>query len=161
MTGVLRADGERRSVRFERRYGATQAELWSALTEPEQLRGWLAEATFEPREGGSVEVRFGARDAETVRGRVLKFDPPRLLEYEWHWPGEDESVVRFELVPESDGTLLVLDHRRLPVEAAAGYSAGWHAHLDKLESLFGGVQTSWDERFAQLLPTYRQRAAAS
>jgi uncharacterized protein YndB with AHSA1/START domain len=157
--GLLQVDGERRSLRFERLYAATLGELWAALTEPEQLRGWLAEAVFEKREGGAVRLQFAPSDEETVRGRVLAYDPPHLLEYEWHWPGEGESIVRFELAASESGVLLALEHRLLPAESAAGYGAGWHAHLDRLEGLLEDHETSWDERYSELLPAYREHAA--
>jgi uncharacterized protein YndB with AHSA1/START domain len=152
--GTLRNDEERCAVRFERLYDFTPDELWSALTDPQRLQRWLADTPrFEGREGGAVTIAF---DEGTTDGRVLTWDEPRVLEYEWRFPGEDESVVRFELHPQEAGTLLVLDHRRLGRDAGTGYSAGWHAHLDALagEIELGG----WQRRFEELLPTYRAQA---
>ena len=40
--GTLRRDAERRAVRHERRYYAPPEEVWAALTEPVQVRNWLA-----------------------------------------------------------------------------------------------------------------------
>jgi uncharacterized protein YndB with AHSA1/START domain len=134
------------TVRLERRFDASPEELWAALTEPEQLRGWLGPAKLAD---GRVELVLGEADDQRVEGRLLVVDPPRVLEYEWRWPGETDSVVRFELRADGDGTLLVLDHRLLPAAAARGYDAGWRAYLDRLESLLAGdAVPSWDERFA-------------
>ena len=55
------------------------------------------------------------------------------------------------------GTLLVLDHRQLPPNQAAGYGAGWQAHLDGLAGL---DLAGWDARFAEFLPGYREQLAA-
>jgi hypothetical protein len=44
-------------------------------------------------------------------------------------------VLRLELEARGEGTLLVLDHRRLGTGDVVDYSAGWHAHLDALEQL--------------------------
>jgi uncharacterized protein YndB with AHSA1/START domain len=154
--GEVRGDGAERAVRFERRYAASPAAVWAALTEPEQLRGWLTEArAFEQEVGGRVELRFGDEPDQTVGGAILVYDPPRALEYEWHWPGQATSRVRFELRPDGAGTLLVLDHRGLPGESATGYAAGWHAYLDRLED----DDADWDERFREVLPSYRELAA--
>ena len=84
-----------------------------------------------------------------------------MLEVEWRYEGEDESVLRIELAPRGDGTLLVLDHRLLQSRQAAGYGAGWHAYLDALEDLLDGrAAGSWDERFQARLEDYRTAAAA-
>jgi uncharacterized protein YndB with AHSA1/START domain len=152
-TGVLRNDDERCAVRFQRLYDFTPAELWSAITDPDRLARWLALAEVEPGDGG--RVRLGFEDGVT-EGRILTWDEPHVLEYEWRFTGEDESVVRFELVPQEFGTLLVLDHRRLGRSAGAGYAAGWHAHLD---ALAGAIEmNAWQERFEELLPVYRGQA---
>lgn len=152
--GILRNDGERCAVRFRRLYDFTPDELWSALTDPQQLRRWLAEAPrFEGGAGGQVTIAF---ENGTTEGRILTWDEPRVLEYEWRFPGEDESIVRFELQPQEYGTLLLLDHRRLGRTSGAGYGAGWHAHLD---ALAGAIELeAWQRRFEELLPDYKSQA---
>jgi uncharacterized protein YndB with AHSA1/START domain len=148
----------RATIHFERVYDYRPEELWAALTEPEQLRGWLGEVDIDLRLGGRVVIRFGDTDDQVTEGTIRELDPPRLLEYDWTYPGETESVLRLELEPRGQGTLLVLDHRRVPGAAAAGYGAGWHSHLDALEALGTSVRTDWDTRFAELLPEYRTAA---
>ena len=100
-------------MRFEREYAASVEEVWAAVTEPEQLRGWLAigGAVLEPRVGGRFEVRMTPGEEETAWGAVLAFDPPRMLEV--------DGVTRVRTSPCSasssrraaTATLLVLDHR--------------------------------------------------
>ena len=156
--GLLRTEGDRRGVRFERRYDATPAEIWSALTEPERMRRWLANvAELEPRPGGRFLLRWNADETD---GTILAFEPGRLLELQWPYPGEPDSVARFELRPDGDGTLLVVDHRGLPPSSIAGYGAGWHSHLDSLQAYLSGRQGDWDARFRELGPAYETRAAA-
>jgi uncharacterized protein YndB with AHSA1/START domain len=161
--GVYRLEGERRSVRFEREYGASLDAVWAAVSDPEQLRGWLAVggAVLEPRVGGSFELWMASADEVTAWGTVLAFEPPRLLEVEWRFEGEDESVLRIELEPRGDRTLLVLDHRLLKASQAGGYGAGWHAYLDALDDFLGGRSGSWDERFQSRLEDYRREAAGA
>ena len=153
--GVLRNDGERCAVRFERLYDFTPAELWAGLSDPDRLARWLAQAEVDPGVGGSVRLGF---DDGVTEGRILTWDEPHVLEYEWRFAGEDESVVRFELRPQEFGTLLVLDHRRLGRSSGAGYSAGWHAHLDALGRLYEFSDEAWTQRFEELLPDYRAQA---
>ena len=158
--GTLRADGERCAVRFERLYDATPEELWGALTDAEQLRGWMAnEVRIDPRPGGEFEFRFGEADTEWAAGRVVSVEPPRLLELDWTFPGEPKSAVRFEIEPRDRGALLVLDHRQLALESGASYSAGWHAHLDLLDAqLAGAPEPDWVARYTELKPDYDRQA---
>jgi uncharacterized protein YndB with AHSA1/START domain len=155
---ITREDDGRATVHFERVYDYGLEELWAALTEPEQLRGWLGEVEIDLRVGGRVVIRFDEAGEQITEGIIRELDPPRLLEYDWTYPGETESVLRLELEPRGEGTLLVLDHRRLPDAAAAGYGAGWHSHLDVLAALGSSSRPDWDTRFAELLPDYRVAA---
>jgi uncharacterized protein YndB with AHSA1/START domain len=160
MQGVLRKDGERIAVRFERELDATPDAVWAALTEPAVLERWLAFAEVDLRVGGSVRLKFD--DGEMEGGRILALDPPRVLEYEWTFPSEPPSVVRFELEASGEGrTLLVLDHRLLDEKSAAGYGAGWQSHLEALATvLAGGDPGDWWARYESLRPTYEEHAAA-
>ena len=139
--GTLRRDGDRMSVRFERLYDATVPELWAALTDPAQIAGWRANVTkLDLRVGGDVVLSFGGDDGETT-GRIRELEPERVLEYDWHYAGETASVVRFELVPQEYGTLLVLEHRDL----AAPFSSD---------------DGAWWRRYEELRPSYVAAAAA-
>jgi uncharacterized protein YndB with AHSA1/START domain len=160
--GTLRDDDGLRAVRFERLFDATPAELWRALTDPEEIGGWLAHAsrwTLEP--GGEYRLEF-AGDAVTT-GTVRAVEPGRLLELSWRYPGEPDSVLRLEIVPQEHGVKLVLDHRRLPVDATVGYGAGWQAHLEALERLLtaapAGDADAWWRRYEELRPAYERLAA--
>jgi uncharacterized protein YndB with AHSA1/START domain len=106
-------------VRFTRRYDATPAEVWAALTEPESIARWLG-----PTESS-------VRDSE----------PERLLELDWLPAGDEPSVVRFELRPTEDGgTQLVLDHRRINAVQGMLYAERWTNTLRRLDELLGGAK---------------------
>jgi uncharacterized protein YndB with AHSA1/START domain len=160
--GLLRREDDGCAVRFERLYDYSPGELWRALTEPEQLRGWLADVSridLEP--GGEVHLHFGDEpDDGHTTWRVVAVEPGRVLECEWRYPGEEPSIVRFECHPRERGTLLVLDHRRLSADDAPGYAAGWQAHLEALADLFGTKDDDWYRRYRELRPVYEEQAAA-
>jgi uncharacterized protein YndB with AHSA1/START domain len=106
-------------VRYTRRYAATPAEVWAALTEPESIARWLG------------PIPTNVRDS----------DPERLLELDWLPAGDDASVVRFELTPTEDGgTQLVLDHRRINAVQGMLYAERWMNTLRRLDELFGGAK---------------------
>jgi uncharacterized protein YndB with AHSA1/START domain len=113
------------AVRFTRHYDARPEEVWAALTEPESLSRWLAPT-------GDVELAPGGRFA--LAARVREVEPERRLELDW---GDDRSVVRFELARDGDGTVLVLDHRRIAAGAGMRYAALWTRHLERLDSVVG------------------------
>lgn len=150
--GTITNDGDTRTVRFERRYAVPPGEVWAALTEPDRLRQWLTVATVEPGEGGRVAFDFGSDG--TCDGTITVWDPPSVLEYGWSFSSEGDSVVRWELAADGDGTLLTLVHSRLVAASGPGYGAGWHAHLDGLAGHLGGEPVDWDERYRALRPDY-------
>ncbi|MFA9431165.1 SRPBCC family protein [Egicoccus sp. AB-alg2] len=153
--GEVVGDGDRRTVRFERHLDASPEEVWDALTNPVRLARWLAPTTIDEGPAGHVHHDFG--DGQACEGPILTWDPPRALEYGWHYTGESDSVVRFELAPAAGGTVLTLVHRQLDSDQATGYGAGWHAHLDRLAAELAGDADAfdWGERFAEVLPDYR------
>jgi uncharacterized protein YndB with AHSA1/START domain len=153
-TGAVTADG----VRFERLYDATPDELWHAITDPEQIKGWLAHVTrWSLTPGDDWGIRF---DDGGVSGRVVAVEPGRRLELTWIEEEGDESLLAFEIVPREAGSLLVLDHSRLAAERRPGYGAGWQSHLEALDGLLqGGEAFDWWERYRELRPAYEELAA--
>ena len=99
--GTLRSDGERCAVRFERLYDATRRGALGAITDPGAAAALArAHAALRPRR----PARWSSRSAtERRRARAAgcsTWDEPRVLEYEWRFAGEDDSIVRFELQPQ-------------------------------------------------------------
>ena len=80
--GRLRAEADGTvAVRFERVYDYTVDELWAAITEPEQIRGWLGETELEGRPprtlaGDPPGVERGPHgfDLGVTEGRAGKLD---------------------------------------------------------------------------------------
>jgi uncharacterized protein YndB with AHSA1/START domain len=97
-------------ARFTRRYDAPIAQVWLALTDPAAVARWLA-----PPAG--VEV--------------LRSERERVLELDWSPLGEPHSVVRIELHPEGERTLLVLDHRLIDATLGMRYLRDWTRALER------------------------------
>jgi uncharacterized protein YndB with AHSA1/START domain len=157
--GMITLEGGFHTIRFERRLEFAPDEVWAALTEPDSLREWLAEATVVPGREGEISIDFGEGGHET--GRITAWDPPCVLAYEWNFVGEEPSHVRWELAALDNGrsTHVTLEHTRLESSAASGYGAGWHAHLDQLQGYLAGSVPDWDERYSELHPHYAKLAA--
>jgi uncharacterized protein YndB with AHSA1/START domain len=157
--GVLIESGGKYELRFRRRYDHPIGRVWAALTEPELLTGWLAEAEIDLREGGTVVLRWqNAEQAEEVmrregidpdredtasvlHGTITELDPPRLLE----WEGDIHGTLRWELEPDGDATVLTFTSTMEELEQRfkSMNLAGWHVHLDILERALGGEPFDW------------------
>lgn len=151
--GTIDADGV---LRFERRYDATVEEVWSALTDPDQLARWFFRQTIEPRVGGATVFHWGDNRSE---GTVLEYEPPKTLAYEWG--GEDGQPwrVRWQLTPDGDGTMLVFQHFLPDAVRDGSLAPGWHWHLDRLDGHLGGEfpppePVDSDEHFEELQAYY-------
>lgn len=160
-TGAVTYEGDTATITFERRIRHPVEAVWAALTEPGQLARWyLTEARIEGRPGGSLDYVSGPNRLH-VTGKVLTWDPPRVFEHEWNlepqpWmPNGERSLVRWELTPDGDGTVLRVTHRRLSRALASGFVAGVHAFLDRLEEQLDGLPlTDWTARVEALRASY-------
>ena len=131
-------------LRYTRHLRHSIEQVWAALTEPEQLVKWLADATIDLREGGTVELRWLNTDDQgntaVARGPIAQLDPPHLIEIDTDIHGR----LRWELQRDKNGSLLTFTVRHaLPDEYLILALAGWHSHLDFLEEALDGKTVDW------------------
>jgi uncharacterized protein YndB with AHSA1/START domain len=140
--GRLTVDGDRAALNFERRLPFPIEVVWSAITDPAEREQWFGPTMIDAREGGSIDmVATGPPlppERKRMTGRILVWDPPNVLEHEWKQPIVEDGVVRYELQPDGDGTVLRFSHRGLGVRNAGGFFGGTHAFLDRLEAYLAG-----------------------
>lgn len=142
-------------VVFERRFAAPRERLWRAITDPEELAGWLALAEIDLRVGGSIVLKFEDGDEHGTITEVLE---PELLAYTWN-ESQTNSLVRFELEPDGDGTRLTLRHTFEGEVDLSSYGGGWHHHLEQLIAQMAGRPIGWDSnRYRELKSEYERRA---
>jgi uncharacterized protein YndB with AHSA1/START domain len=145
--GVPVFDDGRWRVRFERRLRHAPEKVWRALTESEHLPRWLpCDMIGDRHQGATIELRMTPAlvdkyeiDEPTQSGTIVTWDPPRV--FEWTW---DADVLRFELEPTEDGTLLTLttwlgDNDD---EATIGTAGGYHVCLGNLADLLDTGETT-------------------
>lgn len=136
--GVITRLGDIFEVRLDRVFEHDQSSVWSMLTEPQALCQWLAPGSIELRLDGAVHIDF-ADSGATIDSTVLRFDPPRLLEYSWSSGDDPQRPLRWELDAVRGGTRLTLIVR-LPIgEDVAKVCAGFDAHLEMLAASLEGV----------------------
>lgn len=151
------------TITFARHLPYPVEAVWSALTDPAERAAWFGETTLEPREGGLIGMVPDDPPLPPARkrmtGRILVWDPPRVLEHEWtqqvlRQPG----AVRYELTPADGGTLLRFTHRGLTVGDANGFIPGSHAYLDRLAAHLAGAEIpDWSTRYSDVEPEYVSR----
>ncbi len=148
---------DRATVHFERWIDAAIEAVWDAISTDAGLEAWLAPAKVSLSGDGEVNLDFG--EEGLAGGAIIDLVPGQVLEYNWGFPGEPDSILRIELEAHEGGTTLRLNHRLLPADQAVGYGAGWHAHIDQLVEVVTGAEVSdWNERFTALLPHYQGAA---
>lgn len=177
--GTVELIDGRHVLSFERELAHPVERVWAALTEPDELAGWLAEADLELAEGGSIVLRWQnhvtEEDAEryeielpeddpgppVVRGTVTRLDPPRLIE----WDTDGHGLLRWELREEGSGCVLTYTNTLPPgADFPLPQSlAGWHLHLDLLADALAGQPADWAnwpiERWAEARDGYAMQHA--
>ncbi len=113
------------------RIDASLNSVWEALTQPEQMKTWMSDSEIEivtDWEVGSpiiINVQdVSYKTAFTNTGIVLQFLKDKVLEYSHlsslsRLPDQAENytIIRFDLQPEEDHTLLELTLSNFPTES--------------------------------------------
>lgn len=153
--GRLTIEGDRAMLTFERRLSFPIEAVWAAITDPEHRNQWIGQTTIDAREGGVIEMMPDGPPAppehKQMTGRIRVWDPPHVFEHEWRQRIIEDSVVRYELSADGDGTLLRFTHRGLGIRNAEGFRPGTHAYLDRLEAHLAGVSLpDWAQRYREV-----------
>ena len=116
----LQTIGGKPVLRFERLLVHSPEKVWSAVTEPDQMRHWFpASVETDLVIGAPMRFRFEGDDDATPGpmkdGEILELDPPKVYAFRWN-----EDVLRFELLPQVEGASWCS-----PTRLRAGRWAGW------------------------------------
>ena len=158
--GSLRSAGGKGIVRMEDRFETDIDDLWAALTDPSRLARWYGEVEGDLRLGGEFRVRVFASGWDGT-GRVEVCEPPRRLVVATKEPEQpEEDVQEVTLTADGDQTVLILEHRGLPLEYLAGYGAGTQVHVEDLAAhIAGRDRADAKPRWDLLMPAYQDLAA--
>ena len=154
--------GEHATIIFKRILNHAPEAVWEALTDPEALKSWFmaSSAKFEGRVGGAYEMTAGPAQIKST-GKILAWQPPHLLEYEWKTgprteiPKGEDCIARWELVAQGEATLLTLTFKNITKQTAYGFTPGLHTFLDRLAAQMDHTELpEWNARFGELLQAY-------
>jgi len=148
------------TIRLERTLDAPVETVWRYLTQAELRSQWFMGGT-DARAGGEFELvvdhdklsddanvpypeSYAAFKGTVWSEKVLRFEPPRLLETTFQ--SGKNGTVTYELIPEGERTRLVVTHRGITSGTGAqDFGSGWNSHMTVLqERLAGrGVRDFW------------------
>ncbi len=153
-----------------RAFNVSAGRLWRAVSEPEELGGWLFDADFAPRQGS----RYAFRTRPAMTGVVGVYLPPQAIRFD---SDNEGGSWRFEVrataptlpagaATDAQVTFTVLDHMSpAAVDSFAGgpirvwvpdVTAGWHELLDALESHLTGRPSATVVDYARLCRFYER-----
>jgi uncharacterized protein YndB with AHSA1/START domain len=147
------------TIRLERLLDAPAETVWRYLTEAELRSQWFMGGT-DAKPGGEFDLlvdhdnlsedevpypeSYAASKGMTWTEKVLRFEPPRLLETSFQ--SGRNGTVTFELFPEGGKTRIVVTHSGIvsPV-GAQDFGSGWNSHLTVLQERLAGrrVRNFW------------------
>lgn len=148
------------AIRLERVLDAPVETVWRYLTQAELRRQWFMGGT-DAKPDGEFDLLndhdnlsedhvpypedYAPYKGKTWSEKVLRFDPPRLLETTFQ--GGKNGVVTYELRPEGERTRLILTHK--DIQSPSGFQdfgSGWNSHLTVLEAKLAGrgVRNFWE-----------------
>ncbi|MEU7629668.1 SRPBCC family protein [Nocardia sp. NPDC049220] len=129
------SDGTRFALVFTREFPHRPESVWSALTDPDELRHWAPYTADRPLHtpGPVTLIMTDSHTRTELHGQVTVAEPPALLEFTW---GAD--LLRWDLSPHGAATTLRLTHWLADRAMAAMMAAGWHICLDVAAELLAG-----------------------
>lgn len=121
----------------EKTYDASPAEIWTALTDKNEMKSWYFDlAEFKAEPGFKFEFTGGPSPEKQYLHlcEIVEAIPEKKLSYTWRYDGYvGNSLVSFELFPKGNKTLLRLTHEGLYTFPAdnkdfdrSNFDAGWN-----------------------------------
>ena len=159
--GSVRSAEGKGVVKMEDRLDAHVDDVWSALTDPRRLAGWLGDVDGDLRLGGEFRARFVASGWQGT-GRVEVCEPrQRLLVLTKDADEPNEHSNEVTLIADGNQTIVAVEQRGFPIDLLAAYAAGLQIHVEDLAAYLAGrerrevAKARWDELF----PAYQELAA--
>ena len=141
-----------RTVRLSRRFDAPPAEVFRAWTDPREVAAWYGpDGWHAPFERIHIDGEVGGRWEVTMVRRSDGFEFPigyEILELiepslvvlrhtETDPGGSEPTIVRVELTPDGDGTLMTLSDGPMAADGVDHAAVGYGQAFDKLAARLG------------------------
>ncbi|QCR32769.1 SRPBCC domain-containing protein [Lysinibacillus sp. SGAir0095] len=123
---------------YDRYFDVPTEKVWPLLISNEKFKLWMEHLEItDLRKGGNINFHYNDGSGNLEKIKITDYVDDKALQFEW---GED--TVRFEIIPENSGTLLVMkqfltnltDHTPKDL-------AGWHVCLLRFNDVVTGEST--------------------
>ena len=138
------------NIVVKQKVNAPADKVWSALTDKAQMKEWyfdIPDFSAEPH----TQFSFYAgsqNDQYHHQGEVIEVIPQQKLKHSWAYPdiSKEKTIVKWELQPEGDGTVVTLTHKGIE-------------NLDHLGKDFthASFENGWKEILTKNLKSYVER----
>lgn len=133
---VDRSDPEKPVLLLTRYLPYSAERVWESITDSTEVSRWFpCRVEIEPREGGVVAFFFEGEEPEF--SRVIEFDPPQAIAYEWS--GER---MRWTVEADGEGCILRLSNTIIDADWMPRTAAGWDTCIEDLLALLAGETIS-------------------
>lgn len=138
---------------IERGFSVSAETLFDYVSQEANFQNWfgpegtkVVDIKFKMEIGSDwhAEILGESGQRNKVSGKVLRFDPPKMLELTWAWRSDDGGLgpqSNVTLAVEADGeaaSVLTLTHSGLADEdSRKNHNTGWSSSLIKLTKLIG------------------------
>ncbi len=126
------------NVIVKQRINAPVDKVWNAITDKALMKKWYFDIPdFELKEHHHFNFYEPGNEQKFLhQGEILEIVPGKKLKHSWTYPeiSKDKTLVKWELEPDQEGTILTLTHKGLE-------------NFDHLGEQFshGSFETGWKE----------------
>lgn len=105
------------NVKISVKVNAPVHKVWNALTNKEQMKNWYFDIPdFELKEGNAFNFFESGEERKFHHHcEIAEVVPNEKLKHSWTYPDitKEKTLVKWELKPEQDGTIVTLTHKGL------------------------------------------------
>ena len=105
------------NVKVSVKVNAPVDKVWNALTDKEQMKNWYFDIPdFELKEGNAFNFYEPGEERKFHHHcEIAEVVPQEKLKHSWTYPdiSKEKTLVKWELKPESEGTVVTLTHKGL------------------------------------------------
>jgi len=126
------------SIEISQFINQSPQKVWEALTKPELVQQWWAKGDIQPKIGHQFTLDMGNFGIQHCLVKAV--DKEILVEYDFAI-GVLDTTLRWQLIPQENGTLLQLNHSGFNIESSFGQQAfigmgkGWPQILSRIEAV--------------------------